>query len=627
MLCQVSEVSKRYGEQIILDRLTCQINPGEKIGLIGRNGCGKSTLLKIIAGEIASDHGEIHFQGGTRVRYLSQMPDLNSERTVWEEILTAFKSHIELEQKIRAMEKELSTAAPSDALMKRYETLVHNFETAGGYYYQRKALEILDNLGLRNHTEQPVSVLSGGQKTKLALAKILAEDNDLLLLDEPSNHLDLEATIWLETFLSHYKGAILMVSHDRSLLNGIVTRIFEVEHFRLHEYKGNYIAYKKEKALRLEQQQKAYLQDKSKRTRLEDFIRRNLEGQKTKQAKARRIQLNKMEKVGTVRTEKVMSLKSEPQKRLGTKALDVENLSKSYPSAHLFENINLTIAGEEKITLIGPNGCGKTTLFRILAGDTTQDSGKFKFGQSAEPGFFYQEHSNLNMKNTLLEEMWAAKQEEQASKLRDYLAAFGFHGDDVLKEVGVLSGGERSRLLLAKLLLEKHNFLLLDEPTNHLDIPSIEVLENFLIEFPGTVLLISHDRSFIDAVTKKILAFENGDIREYLGNYSHYFDKKNQNVPESRKEAKPEKETRREQFLSQKKEASKNAIDSKRRQKRIAEIEKTLEELEAEKHRLEEEMIAVAEDYKKAQALGAEHRQVEENMESLLDEWHVLESK
>ena len=320
-----------------------------------------------------------------------------------------------------------------------------------------------------------------------------------------------------------------------------------------------------------------------------------------------------------------MRISAKPKKRIGNKALDVENLSKKYPALTLFEDINISLSGGEKVALIGPNGCGKTTLFSILAGDIQQEGGTFEFGQSAQPGFFYQEHSNLHMHNNLLQELWLVKPKEQESALRGYLGAFGFSGDDVLKEIGILSGGERSRLSLAKLLLEKHNFLLLDEPTNHIDIPSIEALEKFLADFPGTVLLISHDRSFMDAVADKVLAFEDGTLREYLGNYTYYREKVLENQTAEDEGEPSEKTQRREEFLASKKEDSKKKISQRRRTQRINEIEQILEKLEADKISLEKEMIDAANDYKLAQELAEKHKQLIAEIESLHKEWHELE--
>lgn len=638
MLCSVSNVTVKYAQKVVLDELSCQINANEKIGLIGRNGCGKTTLLKLITGEMKPDSGIVAFAGGVKVRYLSQLLGLNLDRTVREEILDAFEPISRLEQEIREIEHKLGLPDTPPSLVRQYEELQKKFEYEGGYEYHKRSEDILHGLGLSEHLDVRVGALSGGQKTKLSLGKILAEKADLLLLDEPTNSLDLEARLWLENYLQQFNGSVVIVSHDRHMLNAVTNKIFEIENGSLDKYAGNYDAYKTEKQLRTEQRIKKYEMVTKEREKLEDFIRRNISGQKTRMAQGRRKLIAHLPDVEKVHTEKVMHISSKPERQIGDRALDVEGLSKKYiipPSEtgqeepgeiKLFENLDMSIAGGEKVVLLGPNGSGKTTLFRMLAGDVDPDSGFCKFGLSAEPGFYYQEHENLSQDRELLDELWSVKPDEPEGNMRGYLGAFGFSGDDVFKTVGTLSGGERARMQIAKLLLEKHNCLLLDEPTNHLDIPSIEVLEKFLVDFSGTVLLISHDISFINSVAEKIYAIEDGKIRVYYGNYDDYTSRRAQETPEQAKEKSDEKINRQGEFDARRKEANRIKITRQRSTKRIEEIEARLHESEDKKISLEKEMIEAANDFRRTQELAAEYKQINEEIHSLYHEWDELEA-
>lgn len=536
ILLQLNKITKYYGADLILSNIKLEIQTGDKIAVVGRNGAGKSTLLKIIAGEMPFDSGEIVKPKDLTIGYLAQNTGLESTKSIWDEMLTVFEELRNIEAELRNIEQKMaaiSSAGDSHALqslMKEYDSLQHLYKENGGYQYEADIRSVLHGLRFADYDySTKISVLSGGQKTRLALGKLLLKKPDLLILDEPTNHLDMETLNWLEQYLQHYNGAVLIVSHDRYFLDRVVNTVYEISRTVCTKYVGNYSTYLKQKAEAYERELKQFEKQQEEIARMKDFIQRNLaRASTTKRAQSRRKMLEKMEILDRpAGDEKSASFSFEIEKQSGNDVLKAIDLSLSYDQkTPIVKNINFSINRKDSIALIGPNGVGKSTLLKTIINRLKPLSGKIQFGSNVQIGYYDQEQADLSSSKRVLDELWDDYPEKTEKEIRTVLGNFLFSGDEVLKTVSSLSGGEKARLALAKLMLKKSNFLIMDEPTNHLDLDSKEVLENALINFPGTILFVSHDRYFINKIATKIFELSTEGIAEYIGDYDYYIAKK-----------------------------------------------------------------------------------------------------
>jgi len=529
MLFRLSDVYKSYGSQDVLRGASLQLNPGEHAGLVGRNGAGKTTLFRLIGGEETPDRGDVVRARGLNLGLLEQHVHFEPGSTVHEAALAAFGHLQQIEHEMRALEHRMAEASDDlDAVLARYSDLQHQFESEGGFEYTARAEAILQGLGFDRDTWQmETENLSGGQQNRLGLARLLLAEPDVLLLDEPTNHLDVAAVEWLEEFLSAYQSAYVIISHDRYFLDRTCRRIIEIEAGRAVSYTGNYSAFLLERAARREAQQRAYENQQQLIAKTEEFIRRNIAGQKTKQAKSRRKMLEKLERVEAVRADQSSgNFKLRGIERAGTHVLTVNEAAIGYPGKLLAQNITFILRRGEALGVIGPNGAGKTTFIRTLLGKLAPLAGEVRWGANVQIGYYAQQLDDLDDRNEIIMELRrVAPATATAGELRTFLAQFLFTGDDVYKHVRDLSGGEKGRLALAKLIYSRVNVLVLDEPTNHLDIPSREALEEALDAYEGTIITISHDRYFLDRIATQILALDGaGGAEHYDGDYTEYHD-------------------------------------------------------------------------------------------------------
>jgi ATP-binding cassette, subfamily F, member 3 len=596
VILSCKDIMKSFGVELLLDKVTFNINDGEKIGLIGPNGAGKSSLFKILTGELDYDSGEIFIDKNKTVGYLSQHLSINPENTIFEELQLVFDDLLRLEQKLHTLENDMnkpydrSNEPFHDKLIKDYTTCSELYMNRGGFVFRAEISKVLKGLGFSEEDSHlRISVLSGGQKTRVALCKLLLIKPDILLLDEPTNHLDLEAIEWLEDYLNSYKGTIILISHDRFFLDSITNKTFELLGGKVHPYNGNYTAFVELKKKDYEVQLKAYNLQKVEIKRQEDIIEkyRSFNREKSvKAAESRQKALDKMERVSApIKEQKISKISFETQIKSGNDVLHIENLSKSYDDRVLFTDLNLDIKKGEKLALIGDNGIGKTTLLKIIMGKTPGDTGISVLGKNVYIGYYDQEQSNLDPEKSILDEVWDDFPELTTTHIRSALAAFLFTGDDVFKKIHLLSGGERCRVNLLKLMLSKSNFLLLDEPTNHLDIMSREALEDAILGYDGTILLISHDRYFLNKVIGKIIELTRTGLNEYLGNYSYYVEKKKNPLRfQEIEEFSGMTKTQQQNEKKKKKELEKFEKDKKQNlkelEKRISDLENSLIELD-----------------------------------------------
>jgi ATP-binding cassette subfamily F protein 3 len=529
MLFRLTDVYKSYGAQDVLRGASLQVNPGEHVGLVGRNGAGKTTLFRLVTGEETPDRGDVVRARGVKLGLLEQHVDFEPGTTVHEAALAAFGQLQSIEHEMHELEHRMAeTPEDLDAVLERYSHLQHEFERQGGFEYAARAEAILQGLGFERDTwATPCEILSGGQKNRLGLARLLLAEPDVLLLDEPTNHLDVAAVEWLEEFLAAYKSAYVIISHDRYFLDRACTRIVEVELGKAVSYTGNYSAFLVEREERREIQQRAYENQRHLIAKTEEFIRRNLAGQKTKQAKSRRTMLAKLERVEAVRPDAPQgNFQMQKVERAGTYVLTVKDAAVGYPGKLLASDIGFVLKRGECLGIIGPNGSGKTTFLKTVLGKLPQLAGEIRWGTNVTVGYYAQQLDDLDERNEVIMELRrVAPSTATAGELRGFLARFLFTGDDVYKHVRDLSGGEKGRLALAKLIYSNVNVLVLDEPTNHLDIPSREALEEALDAYQGTIVTISHDRYFLDRVATQILALDGeGGAEHYDGDYTEYHD-------------------------------------------------------------------------------------------------------
>lgn len=583
---------------MILKDVTFNVNEGEKIGLIGANGAGKSTLFKILTNQMEYDEGELYIDKSKELGYLSQNLSLDSNNTIYTEVLTVFDSLMEMEARLKTLEEKMNE--PYDAskveyhnkIIRDYTTLTEVYENRGGYTYKGEISRVLKGLGFtENDFDKPIAILSGGQKTRVALCKLLLRKPEILLLDEPTNHLDLDAIEWLEGYLKEVKGSIVVISHDRFFLDAITNKTVELLGGRVETYNGNYTAFIDLKEKNREVQQKAFDLQQAEIKRQEEIIARYKSFNREKSIKAaesRQKALDKMERLDApVREAKASRIRFETQIKSGNDVLYIENLKKSFGEKLLFEGLNLDIKREEKIALIGENGRGKTTLFKIIMDKEPSDCGVKVLGKNVFLGYYDQEQSNLNESKAIIDEVWDDFPHMTTTEVRTALAAFLFTGDDVFKKISTLSGGEKCRINLLKLMLSKSNFLLLDEPTNHLDIMSREALEEAILNYNGTIILISHDRYFLNKIINKIYELNEDGVKEYLGNYSYYVEKKtNPHRFEQMEEYSGVTKTQIKLDKKKKREAEKAEREQakllKNIENKIAETEETIEELQGQ---------------------------------------------
>lgn len=632
MLFRLSDVKKSYAGAEVLRGVTFQVNPGEKVGLVGRNGAGKTTVFRIIAGTESPDSGDVVSMNGLKLGVLDQHVDFSSGETVHTAALSAFHEIHDIEAEMRELETRMTTDH-SQAVLDRYADLQMAYEHADGFSYAARAEAILLGLGFdRDMWSADTGTLSGGQKNRLGMARLLLSAADVLLLDEPTNHLDVEAVEWLEVFLSEYDKPYVVISHDRYFLDRTTNRIIEIDRGQAVTYKGNYSDFLEERELRREQQRREYENQQSLINKTEEFIRRNLEGQKTKQAKSRRNMLERMQRIEAVASEKTggnFGLKR--VERTGNNVLTIEDLAIGYPTRTLATGLALSLHRGEALGVIGANGTGKTTLLRTILGELRELSGKLMWGTKTNIGYYSQSLEDLYDGNDVIQELRRVAPLADNGTLRGFLAKFLFFGEDVFKPITALSGGEKGRLALAKLIYSEKNVLVLDEPTNHLDIPAREALEAALDEYTGTVIVVSHDRYFLDKVATQILSFErDGSTLHYPGNYTEFHDWKLrradplESVPATAAtNADPAASAAP---VSRAKDLSKNQRD--RIEKRIAEIESEIARLEevSRSHNARLSDPKIAGDYGRLKHLTDEITETEAKTKSLYEEWDALAS-
>ncbi len=629
IILQAQKIHMSFGEQEVLRDISLAVQEKERVGLVGVNGCGKTTLLKCLTGQMLPDSGQLSRIPFLSVGYLEQLPEYPAETSIWDVMLESFTGLLEIRHQLHQLESAMSNSEETElpAVMKRYGQLSEEYERSNGYACESTARKILTGLGFSGEDlERPVSTLSGGQKTRLNLGKILAISPDLLILDEPTNHLDMNSVEWLEDYIKSYTGTVLVVSHDRRFLDKTATRILELRVGGIYSYPGNYSQYLHQKAERELAWQRAYTRQQEYIHQTEEYIRRFKAGIKSKQARGRQSQLERLERIEAPVTESSLGNRQlKINQTSGNDVLAVRGLSKSYGQSQLFTQIDLQVEKGEKIALIGPNGCGKTTFLKIITGLLSADEGEVHIGSRVNMGYLGQEYEGLEDANTILEEIinnFDLKLEEARTALGTML----FSGDEVFKQVRDLSGGEKGRLAFLKLLLSGANFLLLDEPTNHLDIESRQVVEKMLDDYEGTILLVSHDRYFIDQVVNRLVTFENGYWESYCGNYSYYHEK----VQEKRKLEVSVKREEKQQALRPDLQAREEEKERKRiRRKKMKELEQIeLRIMEMEQQKTELEMLladpATYSDEDKAREITAAYRQIEQELESAYDNWGIL---
>ena len=637
MILSCQGISKSFGEKVILEDASFHIEEREKAALIGNNGAGKTTLLRIIMEEIHADAGQVVLAKDKRIGYLAQYQDVQGHLSVYEELLSTKQYIIDMEERLRAMEVQMKNASGEelDRLMNSYTRLTHEFELENGYAYKSELMGVLNGLGFteEDFTKQ-VATLSGGQKTRVALGKLLISKPDILLLDEPTNHLDMESIAWLETYLLNYPGAVFIVSHDRYFLDKVVTKVIEIDAGQVHMYVGNYSAYAEKKAQLRDAQYKAYLNQQREIKHQEAVIvkLKSFNREKSiKRAESREKMLNKIQRIDKpVEVQSQMRLSLEPRVVSGNDVLTVEDLAKSFPQQKLFSNISFQIKRGERVALIGNNGTGKTTMLKILNGLLDADAGSFSLGAKVQIGYYDQEHHVLHAEKTIFEEISDTYPTLTETQIRNMLAAFLFTGDDVFKVISSLSGGERGRVSLAKLMLSEANFLILDEPTNHLDIASKEILEEALNSYTGTVLYVSHDRYFINQTATRILDLTNQSVVNYIGDYDYYLEKKEEltekyapTAQEATEEAKEETPSEGKLTWQQQKEEQ---ARKRKQENELKKVEKRIEELETRDKEIDDTLILpdVCTNVGRCAELSREKDKIQAELEELYEKWETL---
>jgi ATP-binding cassette subfamily F protein 3 len=643
ILLQILNISKSFSANPILSNINMVLQSGERVGLVGVNGAGKSTLLKIITGQILPDEGEIQKAKDTTIGYLAQDSGLDTERTIWDEMMTVFTHFKEQEKELHRLEQQIADPnviadeTQHEKLLNMYSHLVEQFKLNGGYQYEATTRSVLH--GMRFFPEDyhtPINQLSGGQKTRLAMAKLLLMEPDVLVLDEPTNYLDIETLGWLEKYLQNYPGALLVVSHDRFFLDSLVNIIYELERTHVTRYVGNYTDYLIQKGERIQQQIKQFEKQQSEISRLEEFVQRNIaRASTTKRAQSRRKMLERMEVMDRPITEvKKAQFHFDIEKVSGNQVLTVQDATIGYENTPLARHLSFEITRGERVALLGPNGLGKSTLLKTIVKKMPLLAGTITYGSNVMIGFYDQEQENLNPTKQVLHELWDEYPTMQEKDVRTVLGNFLFSGDDVLKKISELSGGERARVSLAKLMLQKANVLILDEPTNHLDLFSKEILEEALEDYPGTILFVSHDRYFLNKIATRVLELTPNGVISYLGNYDYYVEKKQEleelespvliPATQQEQEQKNELSSSGKEKFQQNKEAKKA---ERQRQRRIEELEGSIEKWEETIASLEEELCnpEVFQDHERALKLNEQLENAKAELDACLEEWTELQ--
>lgn len=634
MILSCQNLCKAFGDKVILNDASFHIEEREKAALIGSNGAGKTTLLRIIMQELSADSGSVVISRDKNIGYLAQYQDIHGSRTIYEELLTTKQHILDMEKRLRTIEQDMKHAKGDvlENLMNTYTRLTHEFELENGYAYKSELTGVLKGLGFAEEDfSREIETLSGGQKTRVALGKLLLSKPDILLLDEPTNHLDMESISWLETYLMNYPGAVFIVSHDRYFLDKVVTKIVEIEVGQVRVYEGNYSAYAVKKAQLRDAQYKAFLNQQREIKHQEAVIAklRSFNREKSiRRAESREKMLDKMQRLEKpAEIHDQMRLALEPRYVSGNDVLRVEDLSKSFPGQTLFTGISFEIKRGERVALIGNNGTGKTTLLKILNGLLPADTGKFTLGSKVQIGYYDQEHHVLHGEKTIFQEISDTYPTLTETEIRNMLAAFLFTGDEVFNQISALSGGERGRVSLAKLMLSEANFLILDEPTNHLDITSKEILEEALNSYTGTVLYVSHDRYFINQTATRIMDLTNQAIVNYIGDYDYYLEKKDELTEKYAPAQKQAKvfEAPSESKLTWQQQKEEQALKRKR-ENDLKKVEARIEELEIRDKEIDDTLILpeVCTDVARCTQLSREKEALQKELEELYEKWEEL---
>ena len=635
MILNATNISKSFGSNEIIKDANFLVNEHEKVAIVGVNGAGKTTLLKILTGEERADSGNVILAKDAKLGYLRQINNVDSTLSIIDELYTVIEHILNMEKRMLEMQEQMQhlSGEELEALYSSYTALTHSYELMDGYAAKSKVIGILKGLGFdENDFERKINTLSGGQKTRVFLAKLLLEEPDIILLDEPTNHLDLRSIEWLESYLLNYKGAVIIVSHDRYFLDKIVSKVIDIENAEVQMYSGNYSDFSAKKQMLLDAKMKEYLNQQQEIkhqeaviTKLKQFNREK----SIKRAESRQKQLEKIDRVEAPVTHiENMKLSLDISKESGKDVLTVHDLSKSFDEKHLFSNINFEIKRGERVAIIGDNGTGKTTLLKIINGLLSPDTGEVIYGSNVSIAYYDQEHQVLHMDKTLFDEISDTYPEMNNTQIRNILAAFLFTGEDVFKKIGDLSGGERGRVSLVKLMLSKANFLLLDEPTNHLDILSKDVLESALNSFPGTICYVSHDRYFINKTATRILDLTGNRLLNYIGNYDYYIEKREAvegaaNLSVNNIEEKPAEVS----------DSKQEWIENKNAQAQKKKITNALNKCEKEIEKIEEKLALIDEEFAnpeissnvgKLMELQKEKTALEEKLEKLMNEWEEL---
>lgn len=631
IIAQAQDLEQRFGGNIIFSSISFSVPDNARIGLVGPNGAGKTTLLKIMTGQQEPTSGQFTINKGLKVGYIAQENGLDEDKTIWDEMLTVFNDLIEKNKKITKMQEQIADHPEDEDLLKRYDQLAYDFEQEGGFTYQAEIKSILNGFNFKENTwNKVIGTLSGGEKTRLAFVKLLLQKPPVLLLDEPTNYLDLDTLDWLETFLKNYQGAIITVSHDQYFLDHLANQIFELNFGKLTTFKGNYSQYVKERELMDSQQEAAYEKQQEKIKKEEEFIQKNLvRASTTKRAQSRRKVLDKMERIKPPKHKQKVRINFTSERPSGKEVLIAKDLTIGYPDKVMVSDIDFQVNKNDRVAIIGPNGIGKSTLLKTIMKKLEPKGGSIKYGASLDIGYYDQELQSLDPSKTVLDTIWDRHKTMPEKDVRSILASFLFTAEDIDKTVGQLSGGQKARLTLTVLSLEKDNFLLMDEPTNHLDIEAKEVLEEALDNYDGTLLFVSHDRYFINELANKIISVRDGHAKIYNGNYSYYLDEKAKQAAAAQEAEAQKAETETTTSANQNKGKlsyqEQKARDSQKRklERAVSDAEAKIEKLEAEEKEIQTEMANpdIAASFEKLGPLQEKLSAVQKQLDQANNDW------
>lgn len=631
IIAQAQDLEQRFGGNIIFSNISFSVPDNARIGLVGPNGAGKTTLLKIMTGQQEPTSGQFTINKGLKVGYIAQENGLDEDKTIWDEMLTVFNDLIEKNKKITKMQEQIADHPEDEDLLKRYDQLAYDFEQEGGFTYQAEIKSILNGFNFKENTwNKVIGTLSGGEKTRLAFVKLLLQKPPVLLLDEPTNYLDLDTLDWLEAFLKNYQGAIITVSHDQYFLDHLANQIFELNFGKLTTFKGNYSQYVKERELMDSQQEAAYEKQQEKIKKEEEFIQKNLvRASTTKRAQSRRKVLDKMERIKPPKHKQKVRINFTSERPSGKEVLIAKDLTIGYPDKVMVSDIDFQVNKNDRVAIIGPNGIGKSTLLKTIMKKLEPKGGSIKYGASLDIGYYDQELQSLDPSKTVLDTIWDRHKTMPEKDVRSILASFLFTAEDIDKTVGQLSGGQKARLTLTVLSLEKDNFLLMDEPTNHLDIEAKEVLEDALDNYDGTLLFVSHDRYFINELANKIISVRDGHAKIYNGNYSYYLDEKAKQAAAAQEAEAQKAETETTPAASQNKGKlsyqEQKARDSQKRklERAVNDAEAKIETLEAEEKEIQTEMANpdIAASFEKLGPLQEKLSAVQKQLDQANNDW------